>query len=695
MNDSARLLVVDDEEANRDMLARRLERAGFSVETVESGSKALGCIRDCLYDAILLDSMMPGMSGLEVLKLLRAVHTPEQLPVIMVTAVTDSHKIAEAIDFGANDYVTKPIDFPVALARIRSQVARKRAESALRVSEERYALAARSANDGLWDWDLLFGRVYYSPRWKSMLGFSDAEIGDNPEEWLGRVYGQDRPALEQKLRAHLENQVPVFEHEYRVRHRDGSCRWMLGRALAVRDDDGNAVRLAGSQSDTTAKKTTDVLTGLGNRTLLLDRLESALERYASKGEGSALLFIDLDRFKLVNDSLGHIAGDQLLKEAADRIVLSIEETGHSSVAVRVGGDEFAVLLPGLGVEERAIQAADAVIRALRPMYHLDGKTVFCSASIGVALIRPGQSSPEEVIRDADTAMYAAKAAGKGRAMLFDAAMRDRVSARLEIESELRLAVENRQFTVFYQPRVYLEDGRICGFEALVRWAHPVRGIIPPDRFIPIAEETGLINELGNWVLRESCRQMKEWQDRYPVARGFDISVNVSARQCREANLVEQVREALRTTGLEARALQLEITETLLLADMTQARKLLLELKAIGVGLKIDDFGTGYSCLRYLSELPFDSLKIDRSFTFSLSEGDRDSEELVRTIVRMAQNLRLEAIAEGVENTQQIEHLRAAGCEFGQGFFYSRPVNAASAEELIRGEIAKGPESNDC
>lgn len=695
MNESARLLVVDDEEANRDMLARRLERAGFSVETVESGSKALGCIRDCLYDAILLDSMMPGMSGIEVLKLLRAVHTPEQLPVIMVTAVTDSHKIAEAIDFGANDYVTKPIDFPVALARIRSQVARKRAESALRVSEERYALAARSANDGLWDWDLLFGRVYYSPRWKSMLGFSDAEIGDNPEEWLGRVYGQDRPALEQKLRAHLENQVPVFEHEYRVRHRDGSCRWMLGRALAVRDDDGNAVRLAGSQSDTTAKKTTDVLTGLGNRTLLLDRLESALERYASKGEGSALLFIDLDRFKLVNDSLGHIAGDQLLKEAADRIVLSIDETGHNSVAVRVGGDEFAVLLPGLGAEERAIQAADAVIRALRPMYHLDGKTVFCSASIGVALIRPGQSSPEEVIRDADTAMYAAKAAGKGRAMLFDAAMRDRVSARLEIESELRLAVENRQFTVFYQPRVYLEDGRICGFEALVRWAHPVRGIIPPDRFIPIAEETGLINELGNWVLRESCRQMKEWQDRYPVARGFDISVNVSARQCREANLVEQVREALRTTGLEARALQLEITETLLLADMTQARKLLLELKAIGVGLKIDDFGTGYSCLRYLSELPFDSLKIDRSFTFSLSEGDRDSEELVRTIVRMAQNLRLEAIAEGVENTQQIEHLRAAGCEFGQGFFYSRPVNAASAEELIRGEIAKGPESNDC
>lgn len=682
--------MVDDEEANRDMLARRLERSGFRVDTVEDGARALDLLRNCEYDAVLLDSMMPGMSGSEVLRLLRAVHDPEQLPVIMVTAVTESRKIAEAIDLGANDYVTKPIDFPVALARIRSQVARKRAESERRASEERYALAARSANDGLWDWDLLSGVVYYSPRWKEMLGLENGAVGETPEEWFGRVYSDDRPELDQCLRGHLDNHSEVFEHAYRMRHQDGSCRWMLTRGLAVRDAEGRAIRMAGSQSDVTAKVTTDQLTGLGNRTLLVDRLDTAMGRFARSGQPAALLFVDLDRFKLVNDSLGHVAGDGLLRQAAMRLSEAMHPFQASAV-VRLGGDEFAILLVGVEDEKTPMAAAEAVNAALRPMYRLDGRTVYCTASVGVALIGPGHKSPDEVIRDADTAMYAAKAAGKGRACLFDASMRDRAKIRLEIESEMTQAIAKGEFTVFYQPRVYLRTARICGFEALVRWRHPVRGLISPDEFIPIAEETGFINELGLWVLRESCRQMKQWQDQYPEARDFDISVNVSPRQCRDGDLVDQVSQVLKETGLAASSLQLEVTETLLLADMAEARELLNALKALGVGLKIDDFGTGYSCLRYLHQLPFDSLKIDRSFTFNLCSGDRDSHELVKTIVRMAQNLRLEAIAEGVENVEQIEYLREAGCEFGQGFYYSKPVNAGAAEELIRsqgGETAR-------
>lgn len=261
MSDASRLLVVDDEEANRDMLTRRLERSGFTVDSVASGGSALDRIENGGYDAILLDSMMPGMSGLEVLKLLRAVHSPDQLPVIMVTAVTDGQSVAEALDLGANDYVTKPIDFPVALTRVRSQVACKRAESALRISEERYALAARSATDGLWDWDLVSGKVYYSPRWKAKLGYEEDQIGDSPEEWLSRVCGADRAGLEQHLQSHLESRAAVFEHEYRILHRDGTRRWMLCRATAVRDGEHKTIRLAGSQSDVTAKKTTDVLTG--------------------------------------------------------------------------------------------------------------------------------------------------------------------------------------------------------------------------------------------------------------------------------------------------------------------------------------------------------------------------------------------------------------------------------------------------
>lgn len=685
MNESARLLVVDDEESNRDMLQRRLERCGFNVRSVESGKTALGCIQNEPYDVVLLDSMMPEMSGLEMLKLLRAVHSPDQLPVIMVTAVSESQRVAEALDLGANDYVTKPIDFPVALARIRSQVARKRTESALRISEERYALAARSANDGLWDWDLVSGSVYYSPRWKAMLGFAEDQIGASPQEWLGRVVEPDRAGVECGLRAHLENETAVFEQEYRMYHRDGSRRWMHSHAVAVREG-GRAVRLTGSQSDVTERKTTDVLTGLANRLLLLDRVDAALERYRSCGEQSTVLFLDLDRFKLVNDSLGHVVGDHLLIETAHRIRAALNEFVASHwTAARIGGDEFAVLLENIEGVCAAVAAAERLVRATRSMYRLDGRDIFCSASIGVALLRPNHCDAEEVLRDADTAMYAAKGSGSGRAMLFDGVMRDRVTDRLEIESDMRVALENKQFEVYYQPRVYLATGRICGFEALVRWNHPGRGLVTPDRFISIAEETGMINELGLWVLREACRQMKEWQDKFSLPPSFDVSVNVSPHQCRDSNLVEQVKGVLRDTGLAPSSLQLEITESLLFRDIAQARRLLEELKALGIGLKIDDFGTGYSCLRYLSELPFDSLKIDRSFTLSLSQGDHDSGELVKTILRMAQNLKLEAIAEGVENSEQIRHLQDAGCEFGQGFYFSRPVDAHAAEQLIRGQ----------
>ncbi len=686
MTETAKVLVVDDEEANRDLLSRRLERSGFRVDCTDSGKGALGLIDTVQYDVVLLDSMMPGMSGIEVLKLLRAVHTPDQLPVIMVTAVTDSDRVAEALDLGANDYVIKPIDFQIALARIRSQVSRKRAESALRISEERYALAVRGANDGLWDWNLANGQVYFSPRWKSMLGYQDGEIGKSPEEWLGRVYEQDRAGLEASIQAHLSRTTSAFEHEFRIRHRDGSCHWMSSRGVAVMDAAGTAVRLAGSSSDVTLKKSTDVLTNLPNRLMLTDRLTGALARLASDGESFALLFLDLDRFKLVNDSLGHVAGDHLLIEVGRNLREALSTSGElaaeSSMVARIGGDEFAVLLDRNISPETAGSLAERLLHVCRQAFHVDGHTVFCSASIGLALGDAGYRNPDDVIRDADTAMYAAKASGKGRWALFNGNMRDAARARLHMETELRLALERKEFRVYYQPRVRLETGHICGFEALVRWLHPLRGIVGPDEFIPIAEETGLINELGLWVLREACRQMRAWQDSFPACPPLDISVNVSVRQCHEPHLAANVRAVLAETGLAAASLQLEITESLLLTDLVEAKVLLDSLKAIGVGLKVDDFGTGYSSLRYLSELPFDSLKIDRSFTQRLAEGDPDSEELVKTIIAMAQNLKLEAIAEGVENVAQIELLKAAGCEYGQGFFYSRPVDAASAESLI-------------
>ncbi|HTX41330.1 MAG TPA: EAL domain-containing protein [Acidobacteriaceae bacterium] len=693
-----RILVVDDEELNRDLCVRRLERRDFQVKAAQSGQEALSMLEDESFDVVLLDHMMPGLSGLEVLKTLRRRWSQQELPIIMVTAVADSASIAEALDLGANDYVTKPIDFSVAIARIRSQLSRRHAEMALRRSEERYALAARGANDGLWDWNLETGEIYFSPRWREMLGLADGEIpGDRPG-WIALIHERDRAAFEKALDAHLSGASPAFECEYRMRREDGSCRWMSTRGLAVRNPAGIAVRMAGSQSDITEKITRDVLTGLPNRILFQDRLLAAIERFQRRaGPGFAVLFLDLDRFKLINDSMGHLLGDHLLQEVAHRLRSAVRDRGLSgrlsgdSLVARLGGDEFAVLLEDIAEPAGAEAVCERIGRAVRPAFQCGKDEIYCSVSIGIVLSSPSYASPEEMIRDADAAMYAAKAAGGGHCALFEPSMHDLSRRRLQTESDLRRAVEREEFRVFYQPRVLLDTGAICGFEALVRWLHPTRGLLLPNDFIPVAEETGLIVSIGLWVLREACRQTHAWHKRFPRTPPLDVAVNLSVRQCREKGLVRKIAEILRETELPPECLHLELTESVLLEDLEQARGLLTELKNLGVGLKLDDFGTGYSCLRYLSGLPFDSLKIDRSFMVNMRTGGADTTEtaIVNTIVGMADNLKLGVIAEGIEREDQITRLLAMGCRYGQGFYFSRPVDVEKSEELLRQDRLSG------
>lgn len=693
-----RILVVDDEELNRDLCVRRLERKGFEAKAAQSGHEALAMLEDESFDVVLLDHMMPGLSGLEVLKSLRQRWSQQELPIIMVTAVADSASIAEALELGANDYVTKPIDFAVAIARIRSQLSRRHAEMALRRSEERYALAARGANDGLWDWNLETGEIYFSPRWREMLGLGESETAGNRAGWIELIQEKDRAAFEKALDAHLNGGSPAFECEYRMVHRDGSCRWMSTRGLAVRDPSGVAVRMAGSQSDVTDKITRDMLTDLPNRVLFQDRLAAALERLQrGTGHSFAVLFLDLDRFKLINDSMGHVVGDRLLSEVARRLRSAVRDrslsgrTEGDSLVARLGGDEFAILLEDIAEPEAAESVCERIGRSVRPAFHCGEDDIYCSVSIGIVLSSSDYAFPEEMIRDADAAMYAAKSAGGGHWAVFESSMHDLLRRRLQMESDLRRAIEREEFRVFYQPRVVLETGAICGFEALARWEHPERGLILPNDFIPVAEETGLIVPIGLWVLREACRQMHAWHLRFPHTPPLDIAVNLSVRQCRERNLVRQVAEILEETGLAPEFLHLELTESMLLEDLEQARKFLSELKSLGVGLKLDDFGTGYSCLRYLSGLPFDSLKIDRSFIGSMRVRGTDTAEtvIVNTIVGMADNLKMGVIAEGIEREDQIQRLLAMGCRYGQGYYFSKPVNAVKGEELLARELRAG------
>lgn len=553
----------------------------------------------------------------------------------------------------------------------------------LRDSEERYALAARGANEGLWDWDLACNRIYFSPRWDHMLGDSVSEKWNAPEDWFGHIHPEDRERVQEQIAAHLRGDSPEFLSEYRMRRADGTQIWMLSRGIAVRDEAGRAVRMAGSQTDITEGKINDPLTQIPNRLHFMDRLQSAIEIANERKTSFAVLFIDLDQFKLVNDSLGHAAGDELLIDVAGRLRSSLRNSPRSgsraqSAVARVGGDEFAILLTDVRADTEPQIVAARILERLGEPFHLDGQRMFVSASIGIALSSTG-SRPEDLIRNADTAMYHAKANGKGRAEYFNELMREQVVARFETEVGLRRAMDSNQLVLHYQPILSLHDGHLAGFEALLRWSHPERGLIPPGEFIPIAEDTGLIVPIGRWVLEEACRQMAEWQE--TMGRRLTIAVNVSSRQLSDPRLFHDVKSALQESGLLADSLALEITESSLIGNVDDTLAVLDRLKLLGVQLQIDDFGTGYSSLSYLRRLPFDTLKIDRSFVRELRAG-ADGLDLVRAIVEMAQSLRLKVIAEGVETSEQLEHLRTVRCHDVQGFLFSRPLPASAVPDCV-------------
>jgi diguanylate cyclase (GGDEF)-like protein/PAS domain S-box-containing protein len=566
---------------------------------------------------------------------------------------------------------------------------RMRSELALRTSEDRYALAAAASNDGLWDWDLLTDKVFYSDRWKAMFGHETAEIGTAPSEWFDRVHPDDLPGLRRELQSHIDGKTPSMECEYRATFKGGSCRWMLCRGLAVRDNSGTVVRIAGSQADITNRRmaeeqlrhdaTHDVLTGLSNRAVLTENLRRCINRARRDKSLFAVLFLDLDRFKIVNDSLGHGVGDALLIGIANRLGTCVR--GMDTLArmdpnqlVRLGGDEFVVLLETISSPQDAVRVAQRIQKSFADPFNLEGHEVFSSASIGIAIGDSSYENAEDILRDADTALYESKAAGKGCFHIFHSAMHTTALSRLKVESELHRALERNEFVLHYQPLLSLKTGEVCEVEALVRWQHPERGLLGPGEFIPVAEETGAIVQLGRWVLTEAVAQLKRWETQFPFMKSIDLAVNVSGKQFSEAQIVKDVKDVLEESGLQPDRLHLEITEGSSIegaADITQTLSLLRDL---GVKLHLDDFGTGYSSLSYLHRMPVNALKIDRSFVGSMAT-DMFSHSIVQAIVTLARTLKLRVIAEGVETKSQLEQLMASGCDSAQGYFFSKPVPA--------------------
>ena len=567
--------------------------------------------------------------------------------------------------------------------------ARRRAELRLIESEERYALASAGANDGLWDWNLTTQRLYISPRWKQMLAKSEEEIGEAPSEWLDRVHADDIERLSALLESHLAGSTPHFECEHRIRRGPDDYLWVLARGLAVRDGLGRATRIAGSLTDVTDRKYQeaqalhdalhDPLTQLSNRALFQDRVSQSLARAKRVGKGRfAVLCLDLDRFKLVNDSLGHRQGDELLAGVGRRLV---EIAGSGETVARLGGDEFAILVDEVAgpVEARAL--AERLLADLGKPIAVDGRSLVVTGSVGLALYDEIYERPEDMMRDAELAMYRAKSLGKARAELFHPSLHSHAVHLLTLENDLRHAIARNEMQLFFQPIIFLKTGRIAGFEALVRWRHPRRGLLGPGEFITLAEETGLIGQIGAWVLEEACRRMRGWQKRYPSDPQLTVSVNLSIRQFNQIDLVTEIVETLARSGWRGGRLKLELTESALMQNATRAAHILNQLKAADIDVSLDDFGTGYSSLSYLHALPFDTLKIDKSFIAGMGL-ERSKLEIVRAILLLAHNLKMDVVAEGVETVEQLAQLRALDCEYAQGYLFAPPLDAEAAETLL-------------
>jgi diguanylate cyclase (GGDEF)-like protein len=594
-----RLLVVDDVADNRNILARRFQKRNFEVVEADCGTAALELIAARSFDTILLDVMMPDMSGLEVLRRIRSAHTPESLPVIMVTANNQTTDIVQALEMGANDYVAKPVEFTVALARVNAQVKRKLASEALASAN----LALHESND---------------------------QLEERVSERTARLIEANQQ-LKNEMAARLHSEART---QYLAYH--------------------------------------DALTGLGNRLLFREELQRALDGARLTGEPLAILFIDLDGFKNVNDTYGHSVGDGLLKELGDRL---LDRLGDTVRIARLGGDEFGILQVASSQPHGAITLAGVIDELISAPCRVDMHNLNVGASIGIAVSAKGEEDAEFLLKAADLAMYRAKADGGGSYRVFDPEMDEAAQEALRLKMDLRNALANGEFSLYYQPIVAMDSKRVTTCEALLRWKHAERGWILPGEFIPLAEDTGLIVQLGEWVLRQACMEALAWPS------SVNVAVNLSPIQFQRGKLVETVFSALAASGLEPSRLELEITESVLLGNTERNVTTLRQLREFGVRVSMDDFGTGFSSLSYLRNFPFDKIKIDQSFIHNLLEDSR-SQTIVGAIAGLGVSFGMTTTAEGVETEDQLNCLIGKGCSEIQGFFYSRPVPAGEVLDMI-------------
>ena len=647
-------------------------------------------------DLVIIDWRVGEQSATKMASTLNSSPYNHVTSILALVPSAESDALGKILELGINDFVMLPLDRSVLAARLSMIEARMREldqmqalQKDIRQDYQRFLIASGGIGDGIWDLDLATETVHFSDRWKEMLGYRSDEIEDSLEGWLSRVHPDDLNRLRVIIDASIAGEASVIEQRYRIQMKGGDYRWMLTRGEVVKNEAGKPIRIVGRQTDVDeedesreAVRTSglqDSLTRLPNRTVLVDRMRHAFARAQRDPEQSfAVLFFDLDRFKNVNDSLGHITGDRLLRAIAQRVEKACRP---GDTVARFGGDEFVILVEDIKDIRGATVAAERIQEEFRVPFDLDGTEVFATISIGIALWNPDYKRPEDLLRDSDTAMYRAKAMGRNSFAVFDDEMHNQVVAILHLENDLRRALVREEFRVFYQPILSVADGHIAGFEALVRWQHPERGLLLPGEFIMVAEEMGAIIQLDRWVADQACKQLRNWHQKFRTHSQATMSVNLSTTQLMRPDVVAGIDLILRNSGLYGQSLKLEVTESVLMENAQYASAVLEQLRSLNIAISIDDFGTGYSSLAYLRRFEIDTLKIDYSFISRMLE-DEDSFEIVKTIITMAKNLGKDTVAEGVETRSQLDALIDLDVDMIQGFFVAPALPAEVAESIL-------------
>jgi len=675
------VLVVDDDDIGRVLTHQCLAGAGFSVLEASDGIKALEAIQKQRPDIILLDVEMPNLDGFDTCRQVRATPESATVPILMATGRDDTESIDKAYAAGATDFATKPLNQSLLPHRLRYMLRAGNAFTDL-------TIAQRIARMGNWQWHIESDTFAWSDQVYEILGLDSHTVLPTREVLLQRVHEDDRDHVTNCL-VDVANNGQRVSTVHRIVLTDQSECHVQQQIEAVLDGTGKVTRVVGTLQDITERRLSeekirqlayyDSLTALPNRESFKQHLDRAIAHAARHERNLAVLFLDLDDFKRINDTLGHTVGDMLLQAVGERLITSVRASDSVNVA-RLGGDEFTILLSEIGDAEDAARVARRIISTLTKSFCLDGHEAFTTPSIGITLFPQDGEDTETLLKHADLAMYAAKRSGKNLYQFFDASLNDAALERLTRDNLLRKALERNELFVHYQPQMDLVDGRIKGVEVLLRWRNPELGMVSPAEFIPLAEENGQIVPIGEWVLRTACTQMKSWRD-----EGFALSrmaVNISVVQFVRPEFPDLVAQVLHDTGIEPGVLELEITESLLAKDVDKAVSTLHALKDIGVQLSIDDFGTGYSSLSQLKQFPIDRLKIDQSFVRDITT-DPDDAAIAKAVIGMANNMNLSVCAEGVETEAQMRYLASENCDEMQGYYLSRPVPPDEMGSLLR------------